>query len=135
MCVSKMFGERRGVSPPVETSKWVGDDGGKHRRPYAAPLTNPTTTTMELIPVDATFVVVVHLFARVRELAGAGTVSVELAAGATVCNLRAVLGDCVPALRRLLPSAKFAVNHDFVADDCVIRPTDEVAVIPPVSGG
>ncbi|KAA0228705.1 MAG: MoaD/ThiS family protein [Armatimonadetes bacterium] len=33
------------------------------------------------------------------------------------------------------PGARVAVNHEFVGDDATISPGDEVAVVPPVSGG
>ena len=41
----------------------------------------------------------------------------------------------VPALAGLLAKSALAVNHDFADDAQVLQPTDEVAVIPPVSGG
>ena len=90
---------------------------------------------MDRNPKDTPFLVQVHLFARARELAGSETVAVELSPGADVSQLRNALADHVPALRLLLPSAKIAINHDFAGDHCTIGPTDEVALIPPVSGG
>jgi len=77
----------------------------------------------------------VHLFARARELAGAGTMTVELPPGATVADLRRELGRRFPALAGLLERSALAVNHDFAEDGRVIAAGDEVAVIPPVSGG
>jgi molybdopterin converting factor small subunit len=90
---------------------------------------------MDVKPIDTPFIVHVHLFARARELAGTGTVAVELPRGASVGQLRSALADRVPALRGLLPRSRIAINHDFAADGCGIGPTDEVAVVPPVSGG
>jgi molybdopterin converting factor subunit 1 len=77
----------------------------------------------------------VLLFAAARDLAGAESVSVELSPGATIAALRAELARRVPALAGLLAKSALAVNHDFAEDDRVLQPTDEVAVIPPVSGG
>ena len=77
----------------------------------------------------------VHLFARARDLAGAGVMSVDLPAGATVADLRRTLTERVPALAALLERSAVAVNHDFAGDAKVIAPGDEIAVIPPVSGG
>jgi len=79
--------------------------------------------------------VAVHLFARARELAGADTLEVELPSGATVAELRSVLVERVPALGPLLAVSAIAVNHDFAPASCVLKESDEVAVIPPVSGG
>jgi molybdopterin converting factor subunit 1 len=77
----------------------------------------------------------VILFAAARELAGAESISVELPPGATVADLRAGLARHVPALTGLLAKSALAVNHDFADDAQALQPTDEVAVIPPVSGG
>ena len=79
--------------------------------------------------------VTVHLFARARELADGGTAAVELPAGATVADLRRELGRRFPGLAGLLERSAVAVNHDFADDDRAITAGDEVAVIPPVSGG
>lgn len=77
----------------------------------------------------------VILFAAARELAGADSIAVELSPGATAADLRAELAQRVPALAGLLARSALAVNHDFADDVLVLRPSDEVAVIPPVSGG
>jgi molybdopterin converting factor subunit 1 len=77
----------------------------------------------------------VLLFAAARDLAGTDLATVALAAGATVAQLRAALGRDFPALAALLAKSALAVNHDFADDDRVLRESDEVAVIPPVSGG
>jgi molybdopterin converting factor subunit 1 len=77
----------------------------------------------------------VHLFARARELAGAPYVAVELPAGATVADLRRALADRFPPLAPLLERSAVAVNHDFADDSRPLAPADELAVIPPVSGG
>jgi len=77
----------------------------------------------------------VHLFARGRELVGADTVAAELPAAATVADLRRTLAARFPALAGLLARSAVAVNHDFAEDNRVLSPGDEVAVIPPVSGG
>lgn len=77
----------------------------------------------------------VKLFARARELAGSGSVSVELDEGATVARLRAALTAAYPRLAEILPRCKVAVGGEFARDDDVVHPGDEVAVLPPVSGG
>ena len=77
----------------------------------------------------------VHLFARGRELAGADTIAAELPAAATVADLRRTLAARFPAIAGLLERSAVAVNHDFAEDDRVLSAGDEVAVIPPVSGG
>jgi sulfur-carrier protein len=78
---------------------------------------------------------IVHLFAAARDLAGTAAVTVELPAGATIADLRAALAAAMPALAPLLARSAVAVNHDFAEDDRVLADADELAVIPPVSGG
>ena len=75
----------------------------------------------------------VHLFSRARELAQANTVDVPPVA--TVAALRAELASRFPTLRELLAVSRIAVNHDFADDSMLLNDSDEVAVIPPVSGG
>ena len=72
----------------------------------------------------------VRLFAALRERAGAGVLEVELPDGAVVGDVypRLSLGDEPPGLL-------FAVNRSYAARDTRLGPGDEVALIPPVSGG
>ena len=74
--------------------------------------------------------VVVRLFAGLRERAGTGERRVELPDGARVADVWAPLG-----LGELPPGLLFAVNRAYAAVDAPLSPGDEVALIPPVSGG
>ena len=77
----------------------------------------------------------VRLFAALREIVGQDEVELELAPGTTVSGLWEKL---VSRNDRLAPYAKsinFAVNHDFVSRETQLAPDDEVAFLPPVSGG
>jgi molybdopterin synthase catalytic subunit len=71
----------------------------------------------------------VRLFAVLRERAGRDTVEVELADGATVRDAIAALpvAQGIPVV--------MAVNREVASEDVVLRPDDELALIPPVSGG
>ncbi len=77
----------------------------------------------------------VKLFAAMRDLTGDEVVEVELPDGATVGDLRRELGKQLPLARTLLNRSGIAVNHDLVENDRALAAADEVAVIPPVSGG
>ncbi len=79
--------------------------------------------------------ITVLLFAAARDRAGTDSVEIRLAPGATVADLRAALADRFPALGGLLTRSAVAVNHDYADDRHPLRPGDEVAVVPPVSGG
>jgi molybdopterin synthase catalytic subunit len=77
----------------------------------------------------------VRLFAAQRELAGAREVAVELPAGGTVEAAWAALVALHPALAAGRASVRFAVNGDWARPDAPLADGDEVAMIPPVSGG
>lgn len=72
----------------------------------------------------------VRLFAGLRERAGASELELELPDGARVADalerMRA-LTDGVPVV--------MAVNHEYADVGATLHPGDEVALIPPVSGG
>ncbi|MGH3072309.1 MAG: molybdenum cofactor biosynthesis protein [Gaiellaceae bacterium] len=72
----------------------------------------------------------IRLFAGLRERAGTGGRSLELEDGAT-------LGDVWPALELGAepPGLLYAVNRSYAGTDTVLADGDEVALIPPVSGG
>lgn len=75
----------------------------------------------------------VHLFAAAAERVGASRD--ELPHPPTVGHLRRALADTRPSLADLLPRCAVAVNHEYADDDQLLHAGDEVAIIPPVSGG
>ena len=77
----------------------------------------------------------VHLFARYREAAGRDRVEVDVPDGATVEDVWAALTVAHPALARYRPHTLFAVGNEYVGPDRPVRPGEEVACFPPVSGG
>jgi MoaE-MoaD fusion protein len=77
----------------------------------------------------------VRLFAIQRELAGAREVPIELAAGAVVEDAWAAIAERFPVLRPGRPSLRFARNGDYADPTTELADGDEVAFIPPVSGG
>ncbi len=77
----------------------------------------------------------VRLFAGLHDLLGTRHVSVELADGATVAELQQQLGRDHPAVVPFLPTLVCAVDDEYVPTEHELRDGDEVAFIPPVSGG
>jgi molybdopterin converting factor subunit 1 len=77
----------------------------------------------------------IRLFAAARQLSGQETIELDLDAEATVADARAALARTCPALAPLLPHVRFAVNRGYVPEHTRLSPTDEIACIPPVSGG
>jgi MoaE-MoaD fusion protein len=74
--------------------------------------------------------IAVRLFAALRERATRGSLALELPEGSTV-------GDVWPALDLgdEPPGLLYAVNRAYAGRETPLRPGDEVALIPPVSGG
>ena len=78
---------------------------------------------------------VVYLFAAARDIAGADRVELALPAAATVADVHVALVAAIPLLASLLARSAIAVNCDIADDHRQIVSGDEIAVIPPVSGG
>jgi MoaE-MoaD fusion protein len=74
--------------------------------------------------------VTVRLFAMLRERAGAREVTLSLPDGARVSDALAELGAIAEGLPLVM-----AVNRVYADEDQVLDPGDELALIPPVSGG
>jgi molybdopterin converting factor subunit 1 len=77
----------------------------------------------------------VQLFARYREAVGRSRLEVEVPEGATVEGLWAVLEAGHPVLVPYRPHTLFAIGNEYVSAEHPLRPGDEVACFPPVSGG
>jgi molybdopterin converting factor subunit 1 len=78
----------------------------------------------------AAVIVRVRLFAALRERAGTDRLELELPDGARVADALAAVDGLAEGLPLVL-----AVNREYAAPDQVLQPDDELAVVPPVSGG
>jgi MoaE-MoaD fusion protein len=78
--------------------------------------------------------VTVRLFAHAREAAGTDAVKIDLGTG-WVNEIRSALTVRFPALAGLIARSAVAVNSEYAANDRSVSPADEIALIPPVSGG
>jgi MoaE-MoaD fusion protein len=76
-----------------------------------------------------------RLFARLRELAGTDTENVELPGGSTVSDVYAAVVRRHPGLEADRNAVRVALNQEFADWDAPVADGDEVAFIPPVSGG
>jgi molybdopterin converting factor subunit 1 len=79
--------------------------------------------------------VTVRLFARLREIAGATELRVEVPDGATVRDAWATLVRRHSELDAYSGSVSCAVNEDYARMTAPLRDGDEIAFLPPVSGG
>ena len=79
--------------------------------------------------------VTVRLFARLRDLAGTGELVREVPDTATVGTVWATLTRDVPSLAQYEGSMSVAVNAEYARMAAALHDGDEVAFLPPVSGG
>lgn len=77
--------------------------------------------------------VIVRLFATYREAAGSAELRWEIADGASVGDLWGELQSAYPNMPKVRPAA--AINAEYARLDETLQAGDEVAFLPPVSGG
>ena len=79
--------------------------------------------------------VTVRLFARLRDIARSGDLPREVPPGATVADVWRGLVAEFPEMARYESSVSSAVNADYARMTAAVADGDEVAFLPPVSGG
>jgi molybdopterin converting factor subunit 1 len=77
----------------------------------------------------------VRLFASFREAVGTTKLDWEAPGGSTVADVLADIRARYPALGPAADKAMVAVNQEYVTASLVLNDGDEIALIPPVSGG
>ena len=76
-----------------------------------------------------------RFFAAIKDIVGTSEVELDLAPGTTAGNLLQRYCQQYPPLSRYANNALIAVNLEFVPPETRLQEGDEVAFIPPVSGG
>ena len=79
--------------------------------------------------------VTVRLFARLRDIAGSAELARDVAPGSTIGSVWRQLADEFPALGPYERSMSSALNADYARMDAEVHDGDEIAFLPPVSGG
>ena len=79
--------------------------------------------------------VTIRLFARLRELAGASELRRELPHGATAREAWDALLREFPEMEGYTPAISCAVNEEYARLTAALKDGDEIAFLPPVSGG
>jgi len=77
----------------------------------------------------------VRLFASVKDIVGRREIALDLPEGTTAAGMLDRFAGEYPRLRGLIPSLRLAVNREYAEGTTVLAEGDEVALIPPVSGG
>ena len=73
-------------------------------------------------------------FGITKDIVGGSSIQVDIPENQTVASLKDWLGNQYPAMKEL-QSLLIAVNEEYGDETHVLMETDEVALIPPVSGG
>jgi len=81
--------------------------------------------------------VTVKLFANLKDVAGSDTLQFQLDDNNKVGDLLSELAKTVPALKAVLETRKVfvALNQEMAGKDELLKDGDEVALLPPFSGG
>lgn len=74
-------------------------------------------------------------FGMLKELAGRASDTIDLAEDASVADVLRHYESQIPRLKESLSSLALAVNQQYAGPDTKLNPGDEIALLPPVSGG
>jgi molybdopterin converting factor subunit 1 len=74
------------------------------------------------------------LFGITKDLVGKQKFHLQLPEAITIADFKKLLNKKYPELVEL-DSLAIAVNSEYATDEIVLKPNDEIALIPPVSGG
>lgn len=86
-------------------------------------------------PVAQTVRVKVLFFGRLKDVVGHSEESLDLNDASTIEQLFALYAERIPELAKYRSSVVASRNQEFAAWETVLHPGDEVAFLPPVSGG
>lgn len=77
----------------------------------------------------------VLFFGVLKDLAGRSSETIDLPEGSRVREVLSHYARQGPRLEAMLPSLALSVNQEYAGAECLLRAGDEVALLPPVSGG
>jgi molybdopterin synthase sulfur carrier subunit len=79
--------------------------------------------------------VCVQFFSRLRDLAGVSEMELDVPEGTTVADLLEMVYSRTPTLREWDKSILVGAGVEFVGRDHVLKPNDQISIMPPVQGG
>lgn len=77
----------------------------------------------------------VKFFARYREVAGKTMIELEIAEGTTLAELKQIIEHRFPPLKVFSHNLLLAVNGEYAPPHLTLREGEEIAFLPPLSGG
>ena len=75
------------------------------------------------------------LFASLKDIAGRRDLEMELDDGSTLQQVTEKLASLYPEIGRMQNSVRIAINQEFADDNSSVNNGDEIAFLPPMSGG
>jgi molybdopterin synthase catalytic subunit len=79
--------------------------------------------------------IIVLYFASAKDATGVRTETFELSKGTTIRDLLSKVSSSHPKIINLLNTVQVSVNYRVVDMDAILKENDEVALLPPISGG
>lgn len=104
-------------------------------RPGGNQVVTKPVTPSPVAAEEETSAVTVRLFAGAADMVGARSVSLEIEEGLTIREAFLRLCHRFPALREMDGRLLFAANAEYAGPESLLHAGDELALIPPVSGG
>ncbi len=77
----------------------------------------------------------IKLFGSIRQAMNSNEIKIDIDNGITVLQMKEIIFETFPNLKKLNIPFFVAVNHKYSKDSDVIDTTDEIALFPHVSGG